>query len=414
MTTVTKTSIFRIPAMLLVTSALTLGVTACGGKQKTREAEDPALVNATPEERAQIREQQREAAIDARSDAAIDDYLSSASTSDRNYRNIESALKDVLKERPNDGDTMFNIGLVRYEQGDRKGAEEWWKKATESSPTYARGLANLGMLQMVDGNLAEAEALFQECVGRSQTEPGCNINLALIARNRALGDGTLTRAEAQTPIDHLRFALGGEARNGTAYADLARVYHEMGQLSLARLVCENAILLGIDEAPLHNRLGLISLAEQNVIVAYREFQRAAELDPDYQDAWMNIGAMALNFRDYEMADVAFKKVLADEDDLTLSVKVDAVLSYGVARRGLDDLAGAEREYKRVLTLKPGDTRALFNLGVLYQEAHRDYASAVTWFEQFEQANTDKSSPLAADVRQRVTTLKALIELLQDT
>lgn len=405
--------IVRLPALLLLASSVALSSAACGGKQSkdgtSRRAQAAAEAQMTPEEREAAREER----VDQTAQEAIQDYITAGSASQRDYRRIENRLKDVLKERPEDGDIMFNLGLVRYEQNDRKGAEEWWQKATDSSPTYARGLANLGMLQLVDGNVEEAEAIFRQCVERSQTEPGCNINLALISRNRNLTDGSLTRAEAQASIDHLRFALGGEARNATAYADLARVYHEMGQLPLARLVCENAILLGIDEAPLHNRLGLVALAEDDVIVAYQEFQRAAALDPDYQDAWMNIGAMALSFRDYEMAHSAFGKVLENEESLTNAVLVDAILSQGVAHRGLDDLDAAEKKYKRVLELRPGDVRALYNLGVLYQEAHRDYKAAVRWFEEFDRAPGQKSAELVADVRQRITTLNTLIELLEE-
>ena len=405
--------IVRLPALLLLASSVALSSAACGGKQtpdgQSRRAQAAAEAEMTPEERQAAHEQR----VEQTAEEALQEYISAGTARERDYRQIEKRLKDVLKERPNDGDVMFNLGLLRYEQNDRAGAEEWWQKATESSPTYARGLANLGMLQLVDGNVDAAEALFQQCVERSQTEPGCNINLALISRNRNLNNGRLTRAEAQPSIDHLRFALGGEARNATAYADLARIYHEMGQLPLARLVCENAILLGIDEAPLHNRLGLVALAEDDVIVAYKEFQRAAELDPDYQDAWMNIGAMALSFRDYEMAHHAFGKVLENEEALSDAVLVDAILSMGVAHRGLDDLAAAEKEYKRVLELQPGDVRALYNLGVLYQEAHRDYKAAVRWFEEFDRAAGQKSEALVADVKQRITTLNALIELLDE-
>lgn len=410
--------ILRLPALLLLASSVALSSAACGGKQKgqsgeERRAQAAAEAEMTPEEIEASRAAAREAAIDQTAEEAMQDYISAGSASQRDYRRIENRLKDVLKERPEDGDVMFNLGLVRYEQNDRKGAEEWWQKATDSSPTYARGLANLGMLQLVDGDVDAAEAIFRACVERSQTEPGCNINLALISRNRSLTNEKLTREEAQASIDHLRFALGGEARNATAYADLARIYHEMGQLPLARLVCENAILLGIDEAPLHNRLGLVALAEDDVIVAYQEFQKAAQLDPDYQDAWMNIGAMALSFRDYEMAHAAFGKVLENEDVLTEAVLVDAILSQGVANRGRDDLAAAEKEYKRVLELRPGDVRALYNLGVLYQEAHRDYKAAVRWFEEFDRATGKKDEKLVADVRQRITTLNTLIELLEE-
>ena len=84
-----------------------------------------------------------------------------------------------------------------------------------------------------------------------QHEPSCIGQQALDTGRR--------RRLLQTSIDHLRFALGGEANNADAYANLARAYFDEGQLrSLRELVCEEAILQGMDDAVLHNRLGLIN------------------------------------------------------------------------------------------------------------------------------------------------------------
>jgi len=407
----------RLPTLVLFAVATVLTFGACGGKQSTddglsrqeRKEQKAAEAEMTPEQLEALRQEK----LDKEVDAAIEEYLASNTSEDRDYKAIEKQLKAVLKERPDDGDVMFNLGLLAYEQGDVNTAIEWWEKATESSDTYTRGMANLGMLRLADGDVAGAREIFERCVERSQTAPGCNINLALISRNENLKNGKLTRATAQTAIDHLRFALGGDARNATAYADLARIYHEMGQLDLARQVCENAILFGIDEAPLHNRLGLISLADDDVITAYKEFQRAVQLDPEFLDAWMNIGAMALNFRDYQAAHHAFETVLKYRDRLSKDNLVDAVLSYGVAKRGLDDLDGAETQYKEVLKLRDHDVRALYNLGVLHQEARGNYDEAVKWFTEVVNTPGSTDAKLLADAKQRIETLNTLMEFLRE-
>lgn len=409
--------IYRLPAILFFALAAILAFGACGGKQskgdglskQERKEQKAAEAEMTPEELEALRQEK----LDEDVDAAIEEYLASNTSEGRDYKTIEKQLKSVLKERPDDGDVMFNLGVLAYEQGDVEGAVDWWNKATDSSDTYTRGMANLGMLKLADGDVDGAKAIFEECVERSQTAPGCNINLALISRNENLVDGRLTRQTAQAAIDHLRFALGGDARNATAYADLARIYHEMGQLELARQVCENAILLGIDEAPLHNRLGLVSLADDDVITAYKEFQRAVELDPEFLDAWMNIGAMALNFRDYDTAHYAFETVLKYRDRLSEDNLVDAILSYGVAKRGRDDLEGAEAQYKEVLKLRDHDVRALYNLGVLQQEARGDYDAAVKWFTEVVNTPGATDEKLLADARQRIETLNTLMEFLRE-
>lgn len=414
-------NILRLSASVLFVGSVALSFGACGGKQSTdstmtrEERQEQKAIEAqmTPEELEELRQKQLNEKLDAELEAAVDEYLESDTSEGRNQKSIERKLLSVLKDREDDGDIMFNIGVLRYEQGDLEGAEEWWNKATESSESYTAGMANIAMLRLQEGDVPAAKEILAACIERSQTAPGCNINLALIYREENIVDGKLTRAQAQKSIDHLRFALGGDSRNATAYADLARIYHEMGQLALARQVAENAILLGINEAPLHNRLGLISLADDDVITAYREFERAVRLDPEHLDAWMNIGAMALSFRDYAAAHQAFEMVLKYRDRLEKEDLVDAILSFGVAKRGLEDLDGAEALYKEVLELRGNDVRALYNLGVLHQEARGDYNAAVKWFTDVVNAPGGTDKELLADVKHRIETLNILIELLEE-
>lgn len=355
-------------------------------------------------------EEQRQAALEEEIQRALEIYASD----DPDYDEVEDILEEVLEEEPERADVWFNIGMARYQSDNLGGAIEAWEQATAVDESYARGLANIGYLQLEDGDVDAARATFERCVERVQTEPGCNINLALLEMMEAEADGTLSQEEVQDAVDYLRFALGGDGRSDAAYDQLARIYFELGQTSLARLVCENAILLGIQAPNLHNRLGLIALAEDDVITAYAEFQRAVALDDSYLDAWMNIGAMALSFRDYEAGRQAFARVLESADQLAPQTLIDAKLSYGVALRGSGRLDEAQAMYEEVLEADPDDIRALYNLGVLAQEARQDYGQALEYYEQFAARNPEPGSALAEDVSNRITTLTELIEILGDS
>ena len=424
----------RLPLVLFFGSALALSAAACGGKQSTsdvtagavsreaaREAQQAvgaggertqaAAAEIAQAQTAEEREAARQRVIDAKRQDAAEIYLA-GSQGNRDYRRLERIAREILEAVPNDAESTFNLGVIKYEQGDRAGAIQLWQQATEADETFARGLANLGALQYLDGNVAEAEQTFLRCVERSETEPGCNINLAQIGMERALQDGRVTAAEVRDPILRLRWALGGESRNAQAYADLARIYLSVGQIDLAQLVCVNAVKLGIEEAPVLNQLGLIHLRKDNIVEAYAAFNRAVQLDPTFLDAWMNIAAMALSFRDYQVALDGFNRVVQRSSEIPQDQLVDAILSLGVAKRGMDDLAGAEQEYKRVLELRANDTRALYNLGVLYQEGHRDYRQALDWFTRFQTAYAQPNSDRGKEVAQRITTLNALIQLLE--
>ena len=423
----TGTSYPTIRRLALVAGVLgTLGLqSACGGKQTTVTIIDGVEVveergrrgrdrEATPER--QLTEEelaaQREQQLDALRAQAAELYRS-ASGERRDYRRIRGVLDDILRLNPGDPDATFNQGVLLYDQGDVDGAIAKWREAGSLDETYARGLANIGYVQLSQGDLRGAEATFAQCLERRPIEPGCNMNMAYLALQRGMEDGRLTVDEAQVAIDALRFALAGEPRNPQAYADLARLYFETGRLQLAKLVVVNALQQQIDSPALRNRFGLIALEEGNVVEAYRQFTAAVQQDAEYVEAQMNIGAMALSFRDYATSRTAFEAALAHSAQLTDEQRLEARLSYGVSLRGLDDLAGAQREYEAILASRPGDLRALYNLGVLYQEGHRNYERAVEYFQQYEAANRDPSTALARDVANRVRNLTDLIELLRE-
>lgn len=384
-------------------------LSACGGGQSTGPAETP--------EQTRPSEQSPQAAPDSGAEQAAPqaaprdplieaaELYASAAAGDRPYDRIESLVREAIDSDEQNPDAWFNLGVLQYEQGDVDAAIASWERAGQADPTYARGLANIGYLQLQRGQTDAAVATFEACLQRRETEPGCNINLSLLYREGAVG----VQGDVDTSaIQKLRLALGGDGRNAEAYANIARIYHEQGRLELARLVCENAMLLGIDAAVLHNRLGLIALDQEDVITAYAEFRRAVEADPDYLDAWLNIGAMSLSFRDYEAALEAFDVVLAERSD-----DHDVRLSYGAALRGLDQYEAAEAEYRQVLEASPGNLGALYNLAVLYQEAYGDYGEACRNYSAYLSQPGAAGSERYADVERRMESLYNLAVDLVD-
>lgn len=400
---------------LVAPSALVGLLAACGGappaadgvptpstvvepSEQTRPSDDAP---AGPSE-AELQAEREAAAEGAFAQAAA--LYSSAAPGQRDLAGVERLLEQALASDPSLAEAWFNIGVVRGEAGDVAGAREAYDQALVLNPQHTRSLANLGYLQMAEEDFAGARQTFEQCVAQSETEPGCNINLAMLYRMGHVPSDDVSGSA----IERLRFALGGDARNADAYAMMAQVYDEMGRPELARLVCENAILQGIDAAVLHNRLGLIALQMDDVNVAYQEFQRAVQLDPGLLEAHTNIGAMALSFRDYEAALRALQMVLAERPD-----DVDVKLSYGVALRGMDRLQEAEAVYREVLAAEPGHLGALFNMALLYQEALADYPSACGFYREFLNQPGASSSERYEDAELRLRNLYDLLTALVD-
>lgn len=403
---------------LVALAAAALLWAGCGGTQTAASGEEaPSSQAERAERRAAAAEPELSPEeIAAREAAAAEEHARAAFSSavrqyaegvpgQRDLRAIRRQLLEVLEVFPDHAPTLFNLGLIAQEEGDLDEARARYQAATDADQSFARGMANLGALELAAGHVQAAIDLFEACLERHELEAGCNINLSLLHQQEAFGEGRMDRAVAQQAIDRLRFALGGESLNAEAYANLARIYYNLGRYELARLVCVDAYELGIQAPQLFNQRGMIALAQNDVVLAYQMFQEAANRNPRYVDALMNIGTMALSFRDYEAAHHALSVVLEEEPD-----RLDARLAYGVSLRGLERFDDAEAAYNQVLASEPGHAAALFNLAVLFQEYHQDYPRAVAYYRQFlEAAPADHER--RSDAMQRVEVLEELIEIL---
>jgi tetratricopeptide (TPR) repeat protein len=413
----TVTTVFSERTCKTAFGAVLLGLlSACGSPQAS--VETAAAVETTPLDPVESTPVEPEYVptaeeLAAQAAAEADSAWERASTmvaesqpGDRPYAEIVSLMEQVLEHDPGLSDAWFNVGLMRYEQGDRAGAEEAYRRAGELNPQYARGLANLAFMQLEDGNLQGALATIQECLSRRESEPGCNINLSMMYRASQIppegGDGTPDSAA----IQRLRYGLL-EDIDAEAYTQMAEIYQGIGQIELARLVCENAAQQGIVSASLYNRLGLLALEQEEVLRAYEAFRLAAELDPQYIDAFLNMGAMAFSFRDYPTAAGAFEHALQLRDD------ADIRLSFGAALRGLEMYDEAQVQYDQVLGLNPDNLSALYNVAVLQQEGRQDYAQACATFKRFLSNPSAASHESFDDVTRRLSNLFDLASAMAD-
>src|SRR4030095_7931356 len=100
------------------------------------------------------------------------------------------------------------------------------------------------------------------------------------------------------------------------------------KLKPAELVCDQAKLSSDAYAPIYHTLGLIRLRQKNVTGALKEFSRAIELDPNYTEAHLNVGAISVATRQHDKAEQSFRKVLERKPE-----NIDATIGLGVALRG---------------------------------------------------------------------------------
>src|SRR6202040_828500 len=106
---------------------------------------------------------------------------------------------------------------------------------------------------------------------------------------------------------------------------------DIQQLDLAALVCSQAVQKKANYAPIHNTSGLILNELGQVNTAVKEFQAAAQLDPHFFEAQMNLAAINLTFRGFDKAEAAYRKALEMHPN-----DYDAHLALALAERGQID------------------------------------------------------------------------------
>ena len=144
---------------------------------------------------------------------------------------------------------------------------------------------------------------------------------------------------------------------------------DVQQLELAALVCSQAVRKNPGYAPIHNTSGLILNDLGQVNTAVKEFQSAAQLDPHFFEAQMNLAAINLSFRGFDKAEGAYRKALEMHQN-----DYDAHLGLALALRGqIDDsnydkkVGAVQSELDSCKKIDPARPDSYFNEGILTQE-----------------------------------------------
>lgn len=126
--------------------------------------------------------------------------------------------------------------------------------------------------------------------------------------------------------------------------------------------------------------------------ALEYYQKAAELKPDFYEAWVAVGDIQGKKKQWVKAAAAMKKAV----DLKATDPI-VVFNYGVFCQNAGDNAAAKAAYEKVVQLDPGRAMAYYQLGLI-SAGMGDNAAALAHFEKFlEIAPNDPQAGAAKDV-----------------
>lgn len=210
----------------------------------------------------------------------------------------------IVAQDPRNALATHLLGLAIKETGDWPQGEQWLRLSIQLEPARAEFHANLGNLLRRRNKNAQAEKSYR-------------------------------RALALTP-DHR-----------PAKRSLALVLNELGRAEEAEALCRELIAADEADAEAWVVLGIALSSRERLAESEAAYRRAIALDPDNRVAHHNLGAVLSQRQRPDAALAALENAgrLGHES-------YELAFNKGRALLELSDLAGAEREFARAVSLQP--------------------------------------------------------------
>lgn len=295
-------------------------------------------------------------------------------------------------------EAMYDLGVFYLRLGIQDKAASYFQQVLDRAPDFSEAMAQLGVLAAARHETDKATSLVDQALLLDKyCAPARNY-----LSQKALNEGNLDEA-----IKHCRIALLGDPNNMNAYLNMAIALFRKGQYDVGELVCESALRIDKNNAPILNLLGLIQLKREDIKGAITLFQAATGADLAYLDAHKNLAAISLNFKDFELAAREFEAVLKLEPANT-----EFQISYALALRGLQRFDEARKLLGDLLNKEPSQLDARYNLCILEHEYVQDLQGALATCQEF-QSRLDKKHPKYKEMELRVKGIRETIKAMEE-
>ena len=312
-------------------------------------------------------------------------------------------LKDYLDRHPNDPDANFYYGqflavtgtgdpVPLYQQAKNleKNVNKRFKYhqiladqyAANSQPDQAvaeyneyikldpqneRGYLALSALQYRLARFKDAAASAEQAVRYAPSDPYAYL---------AAGAAQVGNLQFQQAVNYLDRALVLKPDLSEAHFQRGMALFRLNQRGEALNAFSRAITLDPTNPVAHFYSGIVYQENFNDSKsAINEWEKAVALDPKYDDAWIKLGLIYSQVNGLDKAINAYNKALSANDN-------DAVTHYYLGllyegQQGKDNLALAEKNYRRAVEINPGLVNAYYRLAIVLRQEGSNPDEALT-------------------------------------
>jgi tetratricopeptide (TPR) repeat protein len=205
-----------------------------------------------------------------------------AATAKGDKKKAEEAYRKAIKSDPAYAEAYNNLGILLEARGAKSEAEEAYKKATELDPKMVMAFLNLGTLQYEAKKLAEAE--------QSLTQ-----GLSLVEANKpATTTGATTPAPSGETVKNTPAPTGKMSPEDQAaqfYYLLGMARSGLGKHAEAIKDLRESLKLRPANALAHHFLAMSLTGSGDDENAITEFREAVRLNPQLAEAFFNLGVL---------------------------------------------------------------------------------------------------------------------------
>ncbi len=281
----------------------------------------------------------------------------------------------ALVEAADGGDpqAMNELGDVLLEEGDRDGAEKWYRRAVETETGDNDAISNLGFVLHKKGDLDGAETWYRKAAGAGDSNAMFNLGRLAEEKN-----------DLGAAVAWYESAAGAGETN--AMYSLGLLLKHKGDLDGAETWYRMAAGAGSTVAM--NALGVLLKERGDLDAAKAWYERAAEAGDT--TAMFNLGALLKGIGDRKGGEVWLRRAAEDGDS-------SAMDHVGLLFQEDGDLDSAEVWYRR--SAEAGNIYGMDNLGFTLKNKG-DLEGAKAWYERALEAGSTYATQGLAELRRK--------------
>jgi tetratricopeptide (TPR) repeat protein len=255
--------------------------------------------------------------------------------------------RSYLKMRPGAVDALSNLGAALASSGRYSEAIAEYREALKHSPRNFHISVNMALAYYKADQIAAAAAQ----LATLHTEQPANRQVILL-----LGDCWLRQGEDAKVIELLTPVENQDQSDLAIAYMLGTALIRNKQMDLGQRIIDRILRQG-DSAEARLLLGTAKLNALEYQEAIADLRKAAELNPHLPGIYSYLGRAEMDSGDMVAARAAFEKELAQNPvDFESNLRLAVLLKQG------EDYAGARKLLDRALLVRPGDLRALYQVG----------------------------------------------------